>query len=86
MTVGSSSAVGQSQLSSIKRVELVAACVLAVVFLAVVIPFAQEARLTHQCAKLGGQLKQSTEDVEPLVTTRSVYRCLGPDGQVLQTW
>ncbi len=86
MAVVSGSAVRQSQLSSIKRVGLIAACVLAVVFLAVVIPFAQEARLTHQCAKLGGQLEQSTEDVEPLVTSRSVYRCLGPDGQVLQTW
>lgn len=84
MAMRSSRAVGQRPLISIKRVGLAGVCVLAVVFLAVVIPFAKEARLVQQCRELGGQLERSTEDVEPLVTARSVYRCLGSDGQVLR--
>lgn len=70
----------------LKYLGLVAAGALAVMVMALVIPLAQEARWTHACTKLGGQLQRSTEDVEPLVTARTVYRCYGRNGQLLDEW
>lgn len=56
------------------------------IFLALVVPVVQEARMTRECSGLGGSLAQSMEKVEPLVVGRTVYRCIGPGGQVLKNW
>lgn len=81
-----SSLVSQGRLRPLTRASLVLGCVLAIVLLAVALPSAQEARFARQCTQLGGRLDRSTEDVEPLVVARTVYRCLGSDGQVLEQW
>lgn len=85
MAVGSSS-VTRGRRTWISKAGLASAVVLAATLLALLIPTVQEVRLTHQCTKLGGQLNQSTEDVEPLVSGRTVYRCVDPGGRVLDTW
>ncbi len=56
------------------------------VFLTLAGPVVQELPLHRECAGLGGALSQSTEEVEPLVVSRTVFRCLGPGGQVLKSW
>jgi hypothetical protein len=65
---------------------LVAAALVVAVFLAIVVPTLQQVRASHVCGRLGGQLKQSTGSVEPLVASRTEYRCIGPGGTVVGTW
>ena len=72
--------------SSVKMVALVLAVLIAALLLALLGPTIQQVRLTHVCASLGGQLDESTENVEPLVSGRTVYRCYGPDGRLLHDW
>lgn len=80
------SPVGGRRRYRLKRLWLAAAAAFAVLVLAIVIPLAQEARWTQVCTTLGGQLQRSTEEVKPLVTSRTVYQCLGRNGQVLDRW
>ena len=83
---GPSSPVRRVGRHGLRRLGLVAACMLAVAVLAVGVPFAQQARYTHQCAEQGGRLERSSQDLEPLLVARTVYLCHGPTGQVLDTW
>jgi ferric-dicitrate binding protein FerR (iron transport regulator) len=63
---------------------LLAAALLAAVLLGLVVPVAHQGWLAHACEQRGGRLTTSTEAVEPLVSARTVHRCLGPDGQSLE--
>ncbi|GAA1843657.1 hypothetical protein ACFFOM_04010 [Microlunatus capsulatus] len=62
---------------------LLAAALLAAVLLGLVVPVLHQGRLAHACEQRGGRLATSTEAVEPLVSARTVHRCLAPDGQLL---
>ena len=86
MTTADSRPGSRSRRRRLARAGLLAAAVLTVVFLSVGIPSAQEARWARRCAELGGRLEQVTEDVQPLVAARTVYRCYGSDGQLVATW
>lgn len=70
----------------VKAVVLALAVLMAATFLALVIPAVREVRFRHACTKLGGQLDQTTDDVEPLVSGRTVYSCYGSDGRLLDDW
>lgn len=71
---------------AIRATALVAAALLAVALLAVGIPTLQRLQASKTCGRLGGQLGQAIEAVEPLVSARTVYRCYGPGGTVLASW
>lgn len=66
-----------------RTASLLAAAVLAAVLLVLVVPVAHQGWLAHACEQRGGRLATATETVEPLVSARTVHRCLGPDGQSL---
>lgn len=70
----------------LRRLGLVLACAVAVAVLAVVVPLAQKAWRAEECASRGGRLVVSTEDLQPLLVSRTVYVCSGPGGAVLATW
>lgn len=70
----------------VQAAALVLAALAAAVLLAVAVPALQEVRATTVCSRLGGQVQEATETVEPLVRVRTVYRCHGPGGTILGTW
>ena len=73
---------------ALRRLGLVAVGALVVVLMALVLPFAQQARWTRLCTEQGGRLERQVEDVEPLLAPRSRtrYVCYDPEGRVIDSW
>lgn len=76
----------RSRRAGARTAALAAVALLAPVLLGLVVPVVHQRWLAHACEQRGGRLATSTEAVEPLVSARTVHRCLGPDGQLLGRW